>query len=211
MKRSQQRPFSSSAVEINCHAPDSPQHQQTGAGGGLGPSLLQHPGTPPQGLGYSHNSHSERPPAVGERALLPQGLGAMDVGDGYEHCRKRALFSITHRYCTLGVHQHLLFLRDMGFMSLEPAYHSGLFQTRLLRAVPSPWNAGGGSAASRGFKKASSSQTVTATPVAFGGRQWGTSQNSSRDINTFEAGNTFGELQVPLVTFKKAKGIWLFW
>lgn len=64
---------------------------------------------------------------------------------------------------------------------------------------------------SRGFKKAFSSQTVIAASVPFVGRQWGTSQNSSRDINTFEAGNIFGELQVLLLTFKKAKEIWLFW
>lgn len=44
------------------------------------------------------------------------------------------------------------------------------------------------------------------------GRQLDTSQNSSRDINTSEAGNIFGELlQVLLLTFKKAKVIWLFW
>lgn len=64
---------------------------------------------------------------------------------------------------------------------------------------------------SRAFKKASSSQTATAAPVPFGGRQWGTSQNSSRDTNTFEAGNIFEELQVLLLTFKKAKGIWFSW
>lgn len=64
---------------------------------------------------------------------------------------------------------------------------------------------------SRGFNKAPSSQTVTAASVPFVGRQRGTSQNSSRDINTFEAGSVFGELQVLLLTFKKAKGIWLFW
>lgn len=91
MKCSQQRPFTSSAVEINCRVLDSPQHQQTGAGVGLGPpgsSILEHL---PRAWGYSHNSHSERPPAVGEGALLPQGLGAMDVGDGYEHCREKGI------------------------------------------------------------------------------------------------------------------------
>lgn len=54
--------------------------------------------------GYSHDSHSERPPPVGEGALLPQWLGAMDVGDGYENCRyrwSRGLFSITRRYTAL--------------------------------------------------------------------------------------------------------------
>lgn len=45
----------------------------------------------PGARGYSHNSHSERPPAVGQGALLPQGLGAMHVGDGYEHCTEKGM------------------------------------------------------------------------------------------------------------------------
>lgn len=51
-------------------------------------SILEHR---PRAWGYSHNSHSERPPPVGQGALLPQGLGAMDVGDGYEHCREKGI------------------------------------------------------------------------------------------------------------------------
>lgn len=58
------------------------------AWGPPGSSILEHL---PRAWGYSHNSHSERPPAVGEGALLPQGLGAMDVGDGYEHCREKGI------------------------------------------------------------------------------------------------------------------------
>lgn len=59
---------------------------------------------------------------------------------------KRGLFSITHTTALHKVHQHLLLLRDKRFMSLEPTYDSRLFQTRLLTAIPSPCNAGGGSA-----------------------------------------------------------------
>lgn len=58
------------------------------AWGPPGSSILEHL---PRAWGYSHNSHSECPPAVGEGALLPQGLGAMDVGDGYEHCREKGI------------------------------------------------------------------------------------------------------------------------